>query len=238
MLNVVFGRENVPEGYKIIGRPYEWFNSNFKEEWRFDSIYRKLVADCEMYILDTPKSKSSLCNDFNLSEQCKSLCAVYLGRDCNVYFNGSSLCSECFGLLLEVSRCCELYIFLDCMLVWNCFGYFAARVNGNIINDFLDFEMLFSEYRLSRYSYCSEYRETYGLWNPIIWVYRSGNLLKLEFREIFERYWYLKRGFIVFRVGTGESISCEDLSDIREIVDVDYRGVKDSYSVYILTFRR
>lgn len=115
MLNIVFGRENAPEGYVLDTRIYfkyhqtwEWFEDPFVQKFIFEIGGDKHVMK---NVFEAPNG--NLITEDKLPTGCKTLCCIYFEEDMKKFFYGSAMGDNCVPFLMNIARKKDVYIFLE-----------------------------------------------------------------------------------------------------------------------------
>lgn len=119
MLNIVFGRENAPEGYVLDTRWY--FEDHYKDEWFEDSFVQEFISNVDkaVHVVDSffrarngkPITASSL------STGCKTLCCIYFEEDRSKYFYGTAMGRNCIPYMCKVACKKEVNLFVEHYMV-------------------------------------------------------------------------------------------------------------------------
>lgn len=115
MLNIVFGRENAPEGYVLDTRVYfkrhqklSWFEDPFVQKIAFNIGGNKHVMK---NVFEAPNG--NLITEDKLPTGCKTLCCIYFEENNEKYFYGSAMGDNCVTFLMDIARNKNINIFLE-----------------------------------------------------------------------------------------------------------------------------
>lgn len=117
MLNLVFGRENIPDGSKMILDTRIYFRKHKKPEWFEDDFVKrflKVVDKSEVLFEEALKDyKGRGVSTDKISTGCKTLCDIYYNEDTSLWFYGTALGANCLPFLLEIVREKDVNLFFQ-----------------------------------------------------------------------------------------------------------------------------
>lgn len=117
MLNLVFGRENVPDESKMVLDTRIYFKYNKKPEWfenNFVKEFLKSVDNTEVLFEEALKDyRGRGISTEMISTGCKTLCDIYYNEDTSLWFYGSALGDNCLPFLLRIVRNKDVNLFFE-----------------------------------------------------------------------------------------------------------------------------
>lgn len=118
MLNIIFGRENVPKELvpKVILDSRVYFQLKKKPEWFEDPFVReflKVVDNTTVLFEEALKDyKGRGISPLMISTGCKTLCCIYFNTTGQIFY-GSAMGNNCLPFLVRIAQKKDITIFLE-----------------------------------------------------------------------------------------------------------------------------
>lgn len=117
MLNLVFGRENVPDESRMILDTRIYFSRNKRPEWfenEFVKNFLKVVDNTEVLFEEALKDyRGRGISTEMISTGCKTLCDIYYSEDSSLWFYGSAMGNNCIPFLHEIVKDKDINLFYE-----------------------------------------------------------------------------------------------------------------------------
>lgn len=150
MLNIVFGRENAPEGYVLDTRYY--FKHHNKPEWFLNSFVQEFIlnVDKATHVMENVfrARNGKLITEDRLSTGCKTLCCIYFEEDRSKYFYGTAMGRNCIPYMCRVACEKEVNLFVEHYMVIpeKYYNLGIVHVNGKLVSDEDEYMDLYSNW--------------------------------------------------------------------------------------------
>ena len=118
MLNIIFGRENIPHENipNVVLDPRDYFFLYKKPEWFEDPFVKeflKVVDNTTVLFEEALKDyKGRGISTLMISTGCKTLCCIYFLSN-ELIFNGSAMGNNCLPFLVRIAQEKDITIFLE-----------------------------------------------------------------------------------------------------------------------------
>lgn len=117
MLNLVFGRDFIPEGGKLVEDPRAFFIKYKKPEWFEDDFVKRFLKEID----NTEVLFEEALKDYRgrgistekISTGCKTLCVLYYNDKENLWFNGTGMGLNCLPFLYELVSKKDVNVFFE-----------------------------------------------------------------------------------------------------------------------------
>lgn len=152
MLDIIWGRENVPKELvpKVFLDSRAYFNYYKKPEWFADPFIQEILLTIDKAKVFKDEAilnyEGKCVSPTVLSTDCKTLCCIYLFPD--IIFYGSNLGDNCLPILIQMAAT------RDIPIIFEHFADFTdedlakglIRVNGTVVDNFDDYGDTFSDW--------------------------------------------------------------------------------------------